>query len=189
VSRWQPNAQGRLAEAALELFGERGFEHTTVEDISTRAGLTKRTFFRHFADKREVLFTGGDAFASIFLSALADVPDGATPMQAIEGTLLGAARTFTIPHDRARRRQAVIDANPELQERELVKLARVSAALTEAFGARGYDDAVASMAAETAMAVFRIAFGRWVGGHEDADLADVVRESLVALQTVASGRV
>jgi len=74
VTRWEPNASGRLQEAALELFAERGFEQTTVEDIATRAGLTKRTFFRHFADKREVLFSGGAEFQRRFVEGLAGAP-------------------------------------------------------------------------------------------------------------------
>jgi hypothetical protein len=59
MTRWEPNARGRLEQAALALYGERGFENTTVAEIAARAGLTERTFFRHFADKREVLFAGG----------------------------------------------------------------------------------------------------------------------------------
>src|SRR3954453_19859104 len=80
VSRWEPDAQGRLQAAALELFEERGFEQTTVEDIATRAGLTKRTFFRHFADKREVLFGGGAEFQQVFVDSLAGAPPSGTPL-------------------------------------------------------------------------------------------------------------
>ena len=58
MSRWEPDARGRLEKAALALYGERGFENTTVAEIADRAGLTERTFFRYFTDKREVLFAG-----------------------------------------------------------------------------------------------------------------------------------
>ena len=61
MGRWEPDARGRLVKAAMELYGERGFEQTTVAEIAERAGLTERTFFRHFADKREVLFAGAGA--------------------------------------------------------------------------------------------------------------------------------
>src|SRR3954453_20547743 len=94
VSRWEPNARGRLEQAALELFGERGFEQTTVEDIAERAGLTKRTFFRHFSDKREVLFGGADEFKELFMKGLARAPASAAPIEAIAMTLEAVAAAF-----------------------------------------------------------------------------------------------
>src|SRR3954467_14884015 len=110
VSRWEPDAQGRLQAAALELFEERGFEQTTVEDIAARAGLTKRTFFRHFADKREVLFDGGDALRQVFVEGL-EAATAAEPLDAITASLQAAGAQFG--EDRrefARRRQRVIAA-------------------------------------------------------------------------------
>ena len=105
MTRWEPNARGRLAQAALELFGERGFEQTTVEDIAKRAGLTKRTFFRHFSDKREVLFGGGDEFQALFVDGLADAPTSAAPIEAITVTLESVAAWFRDRRDIARQRQ------------------------------------------------------------------------------------
>ena len=119
MTRWEPNARGRLEQAALELFAEQGFEGTTVEDIATRAGLTKRTFFRYFGDKREVLFAGGEEFQALFVNGLAAAPASATPMEAIAVTLESVSGWFRDRHDRARRRQRIIVANAELQEREL----------------------------------------------------------------------
>ena len=81
MGRWEPDARGRLMQAALELYGERGFEQTTVAEIAQRAGLTERTFFRHFADKREVLFSG--EVDDLVLSALADARPSAAPIDAI----------------------------------------------------------------------------------------------------------
>src|SRR4051794_268607 len=83
VARWEPNAEGRLVEAALELFAERGFQQTTAAEIAERAGLTKRTFFRYFADKREVLFGGGVELQAVFVHALADAPTALGPLEAI----------------------------------------------------------------------------------------------------------
>ena len=111
MSRWEPNARGRLEQAALELFAERGFEQTTVEDIATRAGLTKRTFFRYFSDKREVLFGGGDEFKQRFVDALAGAPASAAPIEVIAISLETVASAFRDRHQFARRRQAVIAAN------------------------------------------------------------------------------
>src|SRR6202012_6277244 len=83
MSRWEPNARGRLEQAAGELFAERGYDQTTVADIAARAGLTERTFFRHFADKREVLFSGQEQFRDRFVTAVAAAPPAATPVEAL----------------------------------------------------------------------------------------------------------
>jgi len=184
--RWAPDARGRLEQAALELFGDRGYESTTVEDIATRAGVTKRTFFRHFFDKREVLFGGGDEFQQLFVDNLAGVPACAPSLEAIALTLEAVGATFGDRRKFSRRRQLVIAANPELQERELVKLAAVAAALAGALHERGVAEPAASITAETAVAVFRNAFERWVDPAEQRDLPDVIRQSLGALQAVTA---
>src|ERR1700731_4121568 len=82
MARWEPDSRGRLEQAALALYGERGFEQTTGAEIAARAGLTERTFFRHFADKREVLFGGGE-LQELLVSAVAGAPDSAAPMDAV----------------------------------------------------------------------------------------------------------
>jgi AcrR family transcriptional regulator len=188
VTRWEPNGRGRLEQAALELFGERGFEQTTVEDIATRAGLTKRTFFRHFSDKREVLFGGGDEFQQLFVTGLAAVPASAAPIDAIATTLEAVAGWFDGRREFARRRHAVIAANAELQERELVKLASVAAALAAGLRERGIAEPAAGMTAEAAIAVFRNAYERWLAADEQRELPELVRESLDSLRAVTAGR-
>src|SRR3954453_10198728 len=105
MTRWEPDPRGRLQQAALELFAERGFDQTTVEDIATRAGVTKRTFFRHYADKREVLFGGGDAFQQLFLDGIATAPPSASPLEAVALTLEGVGRAFEGRREFAGRRQ------------------------------------------------------------------------------------
>jgi AcrR family transcriptional regulator len=187
MGRWEPNARGRLEQAALELFAERGFDQTTVEDIAARAGLTKRTFFRHYADKREVLFGGGGQFQELFVTSLAGASASATPLEAVAVSLEAAGAMLQERRDFARRRQRVIAANPELQERELVKLASIAAALAAGLRERGVHEPEASLTAETAMAVFRVAFERWVAADEHRTLPDLLRESLDALRAVAGG--
>lgn len=184
MARWEPDARGRLEQAALELFAERGYDRTTVEDIATRAGVTKRTFFRHFADKREVLFAQGDAFRTLFLDGLAAAPADATPMAAITATLEPVAAFFADRHAFAARRHGVISASAELRERDLVKLATVSAALAAALRERGIEEPAASVTAETALAVFRTAFERWV--VDGGDLGALMRESLATLRAVTA---
>lgn len=165
MGRWEPDAAGRLREAALELFGERGFEQTTVAEIAARAGLTERTFFRHFADKREVLFRGSEGLRDTLVAAIDDAPAAASSLEAVTAAVDAAGAVFN--REFARRRQAVILANPELQERELIKLAHLTEVLADALRRRGIRDAAARLASETGMALFRITFERWV-----ADLAE-----------------
>src|ERR1700710_2641442 len=103
MPRWEPDGRRRLEEAALELYGERGFENPTVTEIAARAGLTERTFFRHFADKREVLFGGSSALQELMVSAVAAAPDAAPPIDAV-GAGLEAAGAL-LQERRARARQ------------------------------------------------------------------------------------
>src|SRR5580693_4108948 len=129
MSRWQPDARGRLERAAMELYSERGFEQTTVAEIASRAGLTERTFFRHFADKREVLFWGQGALLELVVGGVASAPDTAAPIDAVAAALEAAGAALQERREHARRRQTVISANPELQERELIKLASLAVAI------------------------------------------------------------
>ncbi len=187
MSRWEPDARGRLEQAALALYGERGFEQTTVAEIAERAGLTERTFFRHFADKREVLFAGAGALQELLVRTLAGTPDSAAPIDAIAAALEAAGALLQERREYARQRQAVIAANAELQERELIKLASLSAALAGTLRGRGVPGPAASLAAEAGIAVFRIAFERWTSEPGQQDLPQLIRESLDELKAVTAG--
>src|SRR5579859_1727766 len=185
MGRWEPNARGRLEQAAMELYGERGFDQTTVEEIAARAGLTERTFFRYFADKREVLFYGAGALSDLFTGAAAAAPPAATPIEAVAAALDAAAGLLKDRQEMARRRQAIIVANPELRERELNKLASLATALAGTLRGRGVAGPAASLAAEIAVAVFKIAFERWVAAGNERDLPELIRESLGELSSLA----
>ena len=186
MGRWEPDSIGRLQLAALELFGERGFEHTTVAEIASRAGLTERTFFRYFTDKREVLFIGEGALEEVLVGAVAEAPASASPIEVVAGALLAMCGVMQDRREAARKRHAIIAANAELRERELIKLASLASSLTTSLRARGVSAPIASLAGEAGIAVFRVAFERWV--NEDADdLAVLVLESLDELKSVASG--
>lgn len=188
VVRWEPNARERLQQAALALYGERGYDNTTVAQIAERAGLTERTFFRHFADKREVLFGGGNELQELVVSAVADAPDSLAPIDAAVAGFEAAGRQFFIPERRefARQRQAIIQANAELQERELIKLSSLSAALAETLRQRGLDDQAASLTAEIAGSVFKTAFARWIGEADAYELPQLVREAVDQLRTLTA---
>ena len=182
MGRWEPDAAGRLREAALELYVAQGYEQTTVAEIAERAGVTARTFFRHFADKREVLFGGSEELQARMTAAVDAAPPEAGPLDAVAAALDAAAGMIGGDHQRSKRRQAVLMANPELRERELMKMARLGDAVTQALGGRGVAEAEARLAAEAGIAVFRIGFERWVAGPRAEDLAAVLRESLGQLR-------
>ncbi len=188
MSRWEPDARGRLEQAALALYGERGFEQTTVAEIARRAGLTERTFFRYFADKREVLFWGAGTLQEFLVSTVASAPDSAAPIDAVAAALETAGALLQERRESALQRQAVIDANAELQERELIKLASLASAIAAALRRRGVTEPAASLAAEAGIAVFKIAFERWISETSQRDLPQLVRESLDELKAVTAGR-
>jgi AcrR family transcriptional regulator len=183
MPRWKPGTRGRLYEAALELYAKRGFENTTVAEIAGRAGLTERTFFRHFPDKREVLFAASGAMQEALVSTVANAPDSLVPIEAVAAGLEAAGGELP-DRKTARKRQAIIAATPELQERELIKFASMSSALAEALRARG--DPAATLTAEVAMAVYRIAFERWIDDVNERDFPELIRESLGELEALSA---
>jgi AcrR family transcriptional regulator len=188
MGRWEPNARGRLLQAAFALYGERGFEQTTVAEIAKRAGLTERTFFRHFADKREVLFAGADALRELLVSTVAKAPASLPPIEAAAAGLEAAGALIQEGGVLAQQRQAIIAASAELQERELIKLASLASALAEALRRRGVSEPAASLTAEAGIAVFKVAFERWVEKASEQDLPRLIRESLEELRAVTAGK-
>jgi AcrR family transcriptional regulator len=188
MGRWEPNARGRLAQAAMDLYSQRGFEQTTVAEIAQRAGLTERTFFRHFADKREVLFAGADTLQQALVGALEDAPGSLAPIDAVGKALEALAAQLPERPDVSRRRQAIIEANPELQERERIKLASLAAAAADALRRRGVADPTAVLAAEMGIAVFRVAFERWISETNQQHLPRVIRDSLDELKAITAGK-
>src|ERR1700733_15400096 len=131
VGRWEPNARGRLEQAAMELFQTRGYDRTTVEEIAARAGLTERTFFRYFADKREVLFGGAKDLERLIVGAIASGPRTAAPFEAVLAALEATAPFFESRRGYARKRRSLMAAHAELRERELIKLASLAAAIAD----------------------------------------------------------
>ncbi|MFI9118513.1 TetR/AcrR family transcriptional regulator [Streptomyces bikiniensis] len=178
MSRWKPDARGRLEKAAMELYNDKGFEATTVAEIAARAEVTERTFYRHFVDKREVLFQP-NALADVLARAMATAAPLA-PLEMITHALTEAAPVLEERAELVRQRQAVIAANPELQERELAKLASLVSTLAHALRERGLDSTTAALAAEIGIAAFKVAFDRWINDHDQHTLAQHIRETLDA---------
>jgi AcrR family transcriptional regulator len=188
MGRWQPDSRGRLQEAALALYSERGFDQTTAAQIAAGAGLTERTFFRHFADKREVLFGGSALLQERIVAGVAEAPREDGALDAVSCGLAAAATVLgEFRRDLSRQRHAVIAANPELRERELAKLADYAAAVTQALRRRGVGEPRASLAAEAGMTVLRVAVQRWSSGEDDRELPGIMRDCMAELRTVAGG--
>ncbi|TBN58074.1 TetR family transcriptional regulator [Glaciihabitans arcticus] len=186
MARWEPDARARLANAALDLYLERGFEPTTVTDIAQRAGVTERTFFRHFADKREVLFDGTNALQEGVLEAIASATEGTAFDIAGSALVLGSAFLEERGEFAGRRTRAIL-ANPELHERELLKLARLSSAIAGALQARGTPAMSARLAAEAAVAAFSAGFERWSSGVKSPALAECIEAALAEMREIVGG--
>jgi AcrR family transcriptional regulator len=186
MARWEPDAQGRLMGAAIELFDEQGYEATTVAGIAERAGLTKRTFFRYFSDKREVLFSGSQELQRVWLEGVAAAATDANPLTAVVAGLDPVAEMFTERHPFARIRTRIIEANPELLERELIKLQNLAAAVTAALVERGVSANAAMLAAQAGVTVFQVAFAQWVQQDDPTALRRLIDESVQELRAVTA---
>ena len=186
MARWEPNAPERLTRAALALFVEHGYDATTVAQIADRAGLTKSTFFRHFTDKREVLFGGQDLLTELFSEAIRTAPAAATPADCLAAALESAAVAFTPERQEfAPQRQAVIAANSELQERELLKGARLASAMADALRARGAGDVAARVAGQLGVLALSITYARWAAPANRQPFAEIAHVVLRDLQAQA----
>jgi AcrR family transcriptional regulator len=185
MPRWEGDAAGRLERAALELFDERGYDRTTVAQIAKRAGLNERSFYRYFSDKREVLFGGGDELGSRLERALREVPAGVGPLEALLAAFEDAADVIR-PKELLRIRERVINANPQLRERELIKVEALYAMLVEGLRERGEDETTARLATDMALSVTRAATERWLHSDDStlaAEALDVTRQ----LRRIAAG--
>lgn len=183
--RWKPGAKERLQVAALELFAARGFEQTTAAEIAEAVGLTERTFFRYFSDKREALFDGQDSFMQVFLDGIDAAPPDASPLDIVANALQRAAELF--PDERrgqSRTRQSVISRNPALQERESHKMSNLAAGMAESLRGRGVREPAASLAAESGATVFTIAFTEWLRDGEARSMSDIVTDVLGELRSL-----
>jgi len=187
MARWEPNASGRLTEAAMELFAERGYGKTTVGDIAARAGLTERTFFNYFTDKREVLFAGSEHFVKQVVDGVRAAPKSSAPLDAVLSAYESTSDFFEERRAFARKRNALIAAHPELQERELVKMMSLAASITATLQERGTSSAAASLAAEAGAAVLRVGFDQWAKDLKDRSLTFHLRAARRQLEAVVGG--
>jgi len=187
VSRWAPDARERLETAALDLFVENGYEETTVAQIAERAGLNRATFFRHFAEKREVLFGGEDVLAGLFADAIRAASPNATLTECLQAAFAAADVAMT-PQQRAKaaQRVLVVVANSELQERGLLKHARIAGSMSAALRERGIDELSARLGAEVGMLAFTIAVERWMESADDEPFSPHADAALSELRVRAA---
>jgi AcrR family transcriptional regulator len=182
MGRWEPGARERLVTAAVDLFTEQGYDATTVAQIAERAGVTKSTFFRHFADKRELLVAGQETLCRLLAEGIAEAPDQASPLEAVAAGLERASMAMgPMNRELAPRVRAAVAASTELQERDTLKTVSLAAAMTSALIARGVPDSTAAIAGEFGVLAFKRGFTEWSEAGHDAD-DELARYTLAALQ-------
>ncbi len=181
MSRWEPDTRDRLERAALELFCERGFDRVTVPEITARAGLTTRTFHRHFLDKREVLFVDADGMRDLAARLVLEAPSELGPIDVVAHGLPTLADAFEGRLEQVKQRKAIIDGHDGLRERELRKMERLVDAIAEAFRRRGVDDETAAVVAETAVGNVKVALRRWLETPDHQSLCAIMTDSLTRL--------
>lgn len=162
----------------MALYLERGYADVTVAEIAAAAGLTRRTFFRYFADKREVLFAGASAFEARVVAAVRAAPDGAAPIDAVVAGLADGGAELARYGPYARSRRDLIASSPDLQERELIKTASLTAAVTAALTVRGLARAQAHLTAQAGVTVFTTAYDRWIDEDGAVELPALLRQTL-----------
>jgi AcrR family transcriptional regulator len=186
MARWDPDAEPRLRAAALELFQQHGFENVTAAQIAERAGLARRSFFRYFPDKREVLFAGSEQLPAAIAEAFAGIDSGIRPWAAVLAALdTVGARLVDVATNSVVRRE-IIAASPELQERERTKRAAIKDAIQAAVEDRGVDRATAALLAQMGDAVFQQAFDHWIDTAGAAPIEDCLAAAATRLHTAVT---
>lgn len=187
MARWEPHARERFVLAALDLFAEQGYDDTAVAQIAERAGLTKTTFFRHFRDKREVLFAGQDVHRQLLADGVARAPVDATTWEAVTAGLDALTGSFT-PEQRefGPRLLRVVAENEELRERAVFKRASLAEAMTEALRERGVPEPAAGVAADLGIRAFHTAFALWCAAADERTFPELARAELDGLRTAVA---
>ncbi len=178
----------RLQQAALELFRERGYDQTRAAEIAARAGVTERTFYRHFPDKREVLFSRSDELRAALVEKVLQAADVREPLRLVVGVLMEFDWEGLGPRELQLQRRAVIAANPELLERDLIKNRGVAVGLADALQHREVRADVAQLAAHVGAQIFAIAYNKWLSSDNETALAAISEEVMSLLATIVPDR-
>lgn len=184
MSRWEPDARGRLLDAAVELFAERGYDATTAAEIAARAGLTKTTLFRHFADKREILFQGQETLVARAAEGVESASAGSTPFELLRvGVFALTAMHSGQQREVGRRIDSILSSSSELRERAASKRAAITAALHQALAVRLGDPRQAAVLADLGVRAYYDGFAAWIASNTDLALTDVVSRELEACES------
>ncbi len=182
MARWDPGTEDRLRRAALDLFAEHGYDNVTVAQIAERAGITRRSYFRYFPDKREVLFAGAEQLPLAIAAAVLDSAEESSPAIALDAARrIGAVLADRV--DRTAERRAVIESSAELQERERTKRAAIMTALRDALAERGAEAEEARLLARLVAVCFEEAFERW--GDTGVDFVSRFDAAVASVRSVA----
>jgi AcrR family transcriptional regulator len=177
-------ARARLREAALELYEERGYDATTTAQIAEQAGVTERTYFRHFADKREVLFDGETQLRDVMTAAVASAREERAPAALVMSAYSAAIPLFVAGRPVAERRARVIATSTALQERAHAKSTALTQAVIDALGERGVPEPTARLAARAGAAVFEHASRAW-NGTSAAELQSLLEQAAAELRALS----
>ncbi|WP_033342668.1 TetR/AcrR family transcriptional regulator [Catenuloplanes japonicus] len=183
MSRWPTDARERLRQAALALFAEQGFAATTVPEITARAGLTTRTFFRHFADKRAVLFVDDDEVTSMVAVLMAETPAEVEPMTLIREGLRTLAETrFEGRRSELRERRTLVNSDESLRERDLRKRATIAESVRAGLAARGLAPARAALLGEVSAGVLSLSIEEWLDSSDNRTLDAIIHDMFETLR-------
>jgi AcrR family transcriptional regulator len=182
MGRWEPDARGRLLRAALEMFAEQGYEATSAAQIAARAGLTKTTLFRQFADKREILFQGQESLVEVATAGVKSSPLEASPLELLRSGVRALCDTHVVEQQEIGRQiNALIAASADLRERATFKRATIATALADALAERIGDSRLAGVLADIGVRAYYDGFDRWIDTRRDESLWSVVSDELTAL--------
>lgn len=185
MARWEPDASGRLLGAAIDLFTERGYDATTAAQIAERAGLTKTTLFRHFADKPEIVFQGQQLFMSLAVDGVAGAPGESAPFHILSAGVFALCTAHGADQRTiGRRLDPILSSSPELQERAVFKRFAITDALYHALAARMGNPRQAAVLADVGMRAYYDGFAAWIASTDEVSLSDVVRGELAAYESV-----
>jgi len=186
VPRSGQEARRRLQLAALELYRQHGFDRTTTAEIAKRAGVTERTFFHHFPDKREVLFGGEELLRDFLVTALRAVPGEPAPLDVLLGAFQSLEQVMEEGRSYSQPRHQLVAATPALREREAAKLASLADTSAQVLQERGVPRQQAVLAAHAAMAAFNIAVIAWYEKPSDG-LSVRLAEVFEDLRNISAG--
>ncbi|HEV8623857.1 MAG TPA: TetR family transcriptional regulator [Acidimicrobiia bacterium] len=171
-----------LEEAALALFMEKGFDAVTIDDIAASADVSRRTFFRYFASKEDVILSDHPKRLGELQAALNRRPADEPALTALRHAILSLAGSFEEQREHMLRRFRLITDTPALEARSLCLQRNwetgVTAMLAERMGVDPADDLRPGVIAATTMSAMRVATANWLAGGGQGDLPAIVAAAL-----------